>query len=185
MSHRTFETTRTQIRPTNEDDAEFVVELFNSPKWLKFIGDRKVRTAEDAKEYISKKMTPQLDRLGFSNYTVIRKRDQAKIGTCGLYDRDGLDGVDMGFAFLSQFEKQGYAFEASKKILEAAFTEFKLESVSAITIRENIDSQRLLEKLGFHFHDMTNLPDDPEDLMLYRIHKEEWKKNTSEEKSLR
>lgn len=43
--------------------------------------------------------------------TVIRKLDNVKIGTCGLYDREGIDGVDIGFAFLPEYEKKGFAFE--------------------------------------------------------------------------
>ncbi|MGA8855003.1 MAG: GNAT family N-acetyltransferase, partial [Christiangramia sp.] len=94
QNHKIFETERLTIRPTALEDATFIFELFNSPKWLQFIGDRKIRSVENAKNYISERMHPQLQKLGFSNYTIIRKSDNLKIGTCGLYDREVLNGID-------------------------------------------------------------------------------------------
>ncbi|MBN2236175.1 MAG: GNAT family N-acetyltransferase, partial [Bacteroidales bacterium] len=134
---KTFETERLLIRPTSVEDAEFIFELVNSPKWLQYIGDQNVKTIESAVEYIHLKITPQLNRLGYSNYTIIRKSDQTKIGTCGLYDRDGLEGIDIGFAFLPNFENQGYAFEATNKLKEAAIQEFGLQEINAITTKDN------------------------------------------------
>ena len=171
MKYKVFETERLIIKPTLENDAEFIFELYNTPKWVKYIGDRNIKTIENAKEYIKEKMIPQLERLGYSNYTLIRKDDNRKIGTCGLYDREGLEGIDIGFAFLPEYEKKGFAFEASKKVKEAAFNEFKIETISAITKKDNISSQKLLEKLGLKFTGTTKLPDDNEELLLYKIEK--------------
>ena len=44
-------------------------------------------------------MTPQFERLGYSNYTLIRKQDNQKIGTGGLYDRLGLKGLILDLQF--------------------------------------------------------------------------------------
>ncbi|MEZ5008622.1 MAG: GNAT family N-acetyltransferase [Chitinophagales bacterium] len=103
-NHKTFETERLIIRPTNESDAAFLMELLNTPKWIQNIGNRNINNLEDAKVYIQTKCTPQFERLGYGNYTVVRKSDQVKLGTCGLYDREGLEGIDIGFAFLPQYE---------------------------------------------------------------------------------
>ncbi len=167
--YQSFETERLILRPTVEEDAPFLVELLNTPKWLQYIGDRKVRSIEDAKEYVKNKISPQLKRLGYANYTVIRKSDGAKLGSCGLYDREGLEGVDIGFAFLPQFEKQGYAFESASKIKEAGFQVFDIEEISAITTKENIASQKLLEKLGLKYIKTIKIPNDDEDLLLYQL----------------
>ena len=169
MKYKSFETERLIIRPTSESDSEFIFELLNTPKWLKYIGDRNIKTVEDAKDYIKKKMISQLQRLGYSNYTLIRKQDNQKIGTCGLYDRDGLDGIDIGFAFLPEYEKKGFAFESSNKLKEVAFSEFDIKVISAITTKDNISSQKLLEKLGLKFIETTKIPNDDEELLLYKI----------------
>ena len=81
--------------------------------------------------------------------------------------RDGLNAPDIGFSFLSEFEGKGYGFEASKKLMEIAFSEFGLKKISAITTKENIASQKLIEKLGLKFQSIVQLPDDPEDLLYY------------------
>lgn len=168
--HIVFETKRLTLRPTSLDDASFIFELVNTPKWLHNIGDRKVYSTDAAKAYIQEKMLGQLERLGFGNYTVIRKADNVKMGTCGLYDREGLEEVDIGFAFLPEFEGQGYAFEAANKIKDAAFEEFKLTAISAITTKDNNSSQRLLDKLGFSPAGTKVLPGDDEELLLYKLH---------------
>lgn len=166
--HRTFETARLILRPTQEEDAAFIRELLNTPKWMKYIGDRKVKTVEEASEYIKIKMLPQLERLGYGNYTLIRKSDQHKVGTCGLYDREGLEGIDIGYALLPEYERKGYALEAASKLKEVAFAEFGVSEINAITTHNNTFSHKLLEKLGFKRMGTTRLPNDEEELLLFR-----------------
>ena len=167
--YKSFETERLILKPTTEADSSFIYELVNTPKWIKNIGDRNVNSNKDAANYIKNKITPQLEKLGFSNYTVIRKSDGIKLGTCGLYDRDGLDGIDIGFAFLPQFEKKGYAFESTSKLIEVAISDFKIKEIIGITTKENIASQKLLNKIGLKFEKMINIPNDDEELLLYKF----------------
>ncbi len=168
-NHLTLETERLNLKPTTVEDADFILRLMNTPKWLENIGDRNVKTIGDARNYIIAKMYPQLERLGFSNYTVIRKADGTKMGTCGLYDREGLEGVDIGFAFLPEYEGQGYAYESAQKVLETGLEHFGITRVSAITLETNLPSRKLIEKLGLTFSKMFRLPDDPEELMLFEL----------------
>lgn len=168
---RYLETERLILKPTTLDDAAFMLELLNTPKWLQYIGDRQVYTLEDAKAYILKRIVPQFERLGYANYTVVRKSDQAKLGSCGLYDREGLEGIDIGFAFLPQFEGKGYAFEGAQKLKEVAFSAFNIPEINAITTQQNMASQKLLEKLGLRFKELIEVPGDPEKLMFYSIQK--------------
>jgi len=171
MTYKTFETARLLLRPTSVEDAAFIYELLNTPSWLKYIGDRNVHSPEQAEVYIKEKMIPQLEKLGYANYTVIRKEDHEKIGSCGLYDREGLEGIDIGFAFLPAYERKGYALEASERIRDAAFKEFGITSISAITSKDNIASQNLLEKLGLNCTGTTVLPNDDEELLMYTLEK--------------
>lgn len=143
-AYKSFETERLLLKPMSKEDASFLLELLNLPKRIKYIGDRNVYTIKEAETYIKHKMTPQLKKLGFSSYTVIRKTDNAKVGSSGLYDREGLEGIDLGFAFLPLYEKMGYAFESANKLKDLAFNQFNLKHISAITTSENKDSQKLL-----------------------------------------
>ena len=162
-----FETSRLKLIPTNLQDAEFILELMNTPKWHQFIGDRKVYNLKQAQEYIQTKMLPLLHQRGFSNYTVILKSTNEKIGSCGLYDREKLEGIDIGFALLPQFENNGYGFEAAQRILEAAEKTFRLNHLSAITTQSNTASQKLLKKLGLI--EKESLQWDDETLLLFEI----------------
>lgn len=166
-----FETERLNLIPTSIADAAFIFELLNTPNWLKYIGDRKVHTLADATNYIKVKMIPQLERLGYGNFTITLKSTKEKIGICGLYDRAGLKGIDIGFAFLPQFEKQGYAFESAKIIMDAAFNQFNINRISAITTAANIGSQKLLNKLGLQFEKKFFMVGDSEELMLFKLEK--------------
>lgn len=167
--YKTFETERLIIRPTFTSDAEFILELLTSPKYIQFVGDKNLKNIEDAEKYINDRMITQLERLGYSNYTVIRKSDTMKIGGVGLYDREGVDGIDIGYSFLPDFEGKGYAFEAAVELKRAAKEDFNMKDLNAITVPENSGSRKLLEKLGFEFQEIIHIPNDPNELMLYTI----------------
>jgi len=111
-----LETKRLILVPTSKADGAFIFELMNSPKWIAYIGDRNIKTIADAEQYIAEKITPQHQDLGYGNYTVIIKSTNTKIGSCGLYNRAGLEGVDLGFAFLPEFEKQGFAYASIQSV---------------------------------------------------------------------
>lgn len=164
----TYQTERLILRLTALEDAAFIFELLNTPKWIQFIGDRNINNINDAEAYIKSYMLPVIKKNGFGNYTVIRKSDRVKIGCCGLYDREGVDGIDIGFAFLPEYENQGYALESSSKMKEIGIANFGLDQISAITNPENIGSQKLLEKLDLNFSEMITLPKSEETLMLYK-----------------
>ena len=67
-NYMSFQSERLIIRPTLEQDAELIYQLMNSPKFIKYVGDRQLYTVEDAEKYIQDKMLPQLHFLGYSNY---------------------------------------------------------------------------------------------------------------------
>ncbi|MFB0907452.1 MAG: GNAT family N-acetyltransferase [Spirosomataceae bacterium] len=166
-----FQTERLILRQTDISDATFLLELLNSPDWLTYIGDRQVYTQNDGVAYIKKKITPQFERLGYGSYTIIRKEDGAKIGSCGLYDRGGIDGIDIGYALLPQFYKKGFALEAVNEWKNIAFNQFGLKAIHAITNKENLSSQRLLKKMGFSFESFVTLPPETEEIMLFSLRK--------------
>ena len=171
QQHKSFQSERLIIRPTLEQDAELIYQLMNSPKFIKYVGDRQLYSVEDAEKYIQDKMLPQLHSLGYSNYSLINKKNGAKIGICGLYDREGLDGIDIGFGILPPYEGLGYAFESSSRIIKAGFEELEISEIKAITNKENISSQYLLVKLEFELKGTIMLPNENDELLLYKIEK--------------
>ncbi len=165
--YKTFETERLWLKPMDETDASFLLQIVNSPKWLQFIGDRNLHTEEAAAAYIKEKVTSQLERLGYGNNVVIQKKDNMPVGVCGLYDRPGLPIIDIGFAFLENFEGKGYGYEAASSLLKGAKENFGLDKVCAITSMENQASQKLLLKLGLEYIKMIKLENDKEEMLYY------------------
>lgn len=154
-----FATDRLWLRPTLEEDADFIVEVFNTPGALRFIGDRDINSKEQAQEFIFNRPLVQLEKLGYSNYTIVERVTGAKVGVAGLYERPYLDYADMGYALLPDYEGKGYAREASRRLLVAAQEDFELDTVCAITHPENHKSSALLLDLGFRQVDEVELPD--------------------------
>lgn len=168
---KNMETDRLLLKPISKSDASFILELYNSETFIKFIGDKKIRSLEDAENYITEKFLPQLERLGYGNYLIVRKSDEKKIGAVGIFEREGLDVQDIGFSFLDEFQGKGYGFESASKLLEMAFTDFNLNGISAITSKENIASQNLIKKLGLKYLKTVQLPNEDVELLYYELSK--------------
>ena len=164
-----IETDRLRIRRMSADDAQFMLGLLNEPSWLRFIGDRGVRTIEDARNYILNGPVDMYARLGYGFYIVELKASADKLGICGLAKRDFLDDPDIGFAFLPQYCGQGYAYEAAFAVLEYAKHEVGLKRVVATTRPDNVISAKLLEKLGLRYERMVRHPDGDRELKLFSI----------------
>lgn len=162
-----LETERLRIRRLSLEDATFILELLNDPAWLQFIGDFKVRTLEDAHTYLLKGPVAMYARLGFGLYLTELKESNVPIGLCGLIKRDFLDDVDIGFAFLPNFRKQGYGYEAAAAVLAYGKETFGLKRIMAITSLDNQASGSLLEKLGLHFERVIQYPTDGENVKLF------------------
>jgi len=144
-------TERLHLREVTAADAEFVIELLNTPKFKAFIGDRGVRTIEDAAKYIEGRFTKSYIENGFGLWLMGRAADAVAVGICGFVSRNELPDPDIGFALLPQFERQGYAFEAADAVMRYGRESLSLSRVLAITTLDNESSGRLLTKIGFVF----------------------------------
>ncbi|MFC0345724.1 GNAT family N-acetyltransferase [Epilithonimonas hispanica] len=164
---KTFETERLIMKLADLDDADFFLELYNTPSFIQYIGDRNLRTKEDAENYILNRFLPQFQKLGFGNYVVILKEDNTKIGAVGIFEREGLDVLDIGFSFLEKYEGKGYAYESANRLKEVAAIDFGVKKLSAITTKDNFSSQKLIEKLGLKFQKIITIPNDDAELMYY------------------
>lgn len=146
-----IETDRLVLRRQTVDDAPFVLALMNDPDWLRYIGDRGVRTLADARAYILDGAVAMYDLHGFGLYLVERKEDRVPIGLCGLLQRPFLDDVDLGFALAREHRGQGFAGEAAAATVAYSRDALGLDRIAALVSPDNAASIRLLEGLGFTF----------------------------------
>jgi len=162
------ETERLYIRELVESDAEFINQLLNAPSFIKYIGDRGVRTADAAADFIRDRYRQSYAIHGYGLYAVDLKSSGVPIGMCGFVRREMLDGPDLGFAFLPEHEGKGYGTESSIAMLEHGRGVLNFQRVFAITTLENFASIRLLEKLGFTLDRVIDTPEG-EKLNLFSV----------------
>jgi RimJ/RimL family protein N-acetyltransferase len=161
--YRQFATERLLIRPIKVTDKNFILDLLNTQGWLQFIGDRKVKDNIDAEKYIQNILD---NKNFFYNIFEIRETKQP-VGIITFLYRDNQQFPDIGFAMLPEFDKKGYAYEATKKYLEEIANEKTVNKVIAITLPDNTKSIRLIEKLGLKYE--YKFVDKSEVLHLYSL----------------
>ena len=159
-------TERLELRELVLEDDEFILRLLNEDGFLRFIGDKGVRTLADARGYLSKGPIDSYRRYGFGLY-LTSLRGNGPIGICGLVKRDSLPDVDVGFAFLEQYWSKGYASESAAAVLAWGREHLRLSRIIAITAPDNAGSIAVLQKIGLRFERMVNLPGDPQELRLF------------------
>lgn len=162
-----LETERLILREIVESDAEFILDLLNQPSFIKYVGNRGIDTLEKARDVIENRYRQSYAEFGYGLYIVELKETGEPMGFCGFVRREGLPDADIGFAFLPQFEKKGFAFESASALMKYGKEKLKLSRVLAITTQKNESSVRLLRKLGFEFESLIKLPHSPEELNLF------------------
>jgi len=156
------ETARLRLRHLAEHDAAFIVELLNDPGFLRFIGDRGVRTLDDALGYIANGPGASYAKYGHGLYCVETRDGGTPVGICGLLKRDTLEDVDLGYAFLPTGRGLGYAQESCLAVLERARDVHGYTRVIAIVNPTNLGSIKVLERLGFGYERAIEItPGDP------------------------
>ena len=166
---KAISTARLTIRLLTLGDAAFIVALLNDPDWLRFIGDKAVQTLDDARRYLAEGPLAMYELHGFGLFAVERNSDRLTIGTCGLIGRDGLDDVDIGYAFLPEARGQGFALEAAHAVLEHGLRTISINRIVAITDPDNAASTRVLERIGMRFERHLHMKDGANYVALYAI----------------
>ena len=164
-----LETERLMLRRFTLDDTSFIIDLLNTEGWIKYIGEKNVKTPDHARAYLENGPLKSYRNNEFGLALVELKVNHVPIGMCGLINRDYLDRLDVGFAFLPNHTGHGYALEIVKKTVEHAFRELKQEKLYAITLPHNYSSIKLLTKIGFSYNKNFITPDTNEELCLYLI----------------
>jgi RimJ/RimL family protein N-acetyltransferase len=162
-----LETDRLRLRRLSVDDAEFTLRLLNEPSFIQNIGDRGVRSIEDARAYILKGPVASYEKFGFGLWLIEEKGTGAPVGICGLLKRDVLEDVDIGYALLPEFWSRGYALESASAVMSYARERLGSNRVLAVVNADNQSSIRLLEKMGFHYDRMIRLSDDAPEIKLF------------------
>ncbi|QFU22366.1 GNAT family N-acetyltransferase [Shewanella eurypsychrophilus] len=163
-----LETTRLRLRHVRLTDAEFILELLNTPGFIDNIGDRGVRDLLQAETYLIDGPISSYQQNGFGLYLVERKESGEAIGLCGLVKRPQLDEPDLGYAFLPAFWGKGYAIESSLAVVEYS-KRLAISQLLGIVSPGNDPSIAVLEKLGMVFDSVLHWDEDDSEVLLYRL----------------
>lgn len=156
-----------EFAEASPEEAAFVARLLNDPDFLRYIGDRGVRTPAQACDYLRNGPLASYRANGFGLYRVVRKADGASMGMCGLLRRPTLAHADLGYALLPEFRGQGYVAEAAAGVLAQARDELRMDTVLAVVDPANTASIRLLDGLGFFYRQPVRLAEDDIELHLF------------------
>lgn len=160
-------TERLIIRQLTLKDCSFFFELVNDPAWIQNIGDRNVKTLQDAEDYLNDRIIPPYNDLGFGFYAVVDKETKTILGISGFIKRDELEHVDVGFAFLPQGRGKGYAFESTQALMDYGKKTLGFTTILGIANNENKRSHRLLEKIGLRFQRYIQLYNEEKEISLF------------------
>ena len=168
MNIETLRTERLFIRPANTEDAGFMLELLNSPGWIKYIGDRNVTNIDLAQTYIEDRLIRSYQQYGHG-LMVVADQSKNPLGLCGLLKRSYLEAPDLGFAILPQHQGQGFMYESSQAIIQHGITKLTLQKIYATTLKSNQRSQRLLKKLGFKYQRNMRIGTLDQEVQLFAL----------------
>ncbi|MFM2136595.1 MAG: hypothetical protein RL021_1995 [Bacteroidota bacterium] len=160
-------TDRLVLREFSLQDAPFVIRLLNTEGWLKHIGDRQVKTVEQAADYLERVIFPGYRSAGMGFWLMELQDGCLPVGLCGVIKRDYLEFPDVGYALLPEFERKGLAAEAVSAVLRHVRENSGINVICAIVTPANSPSIRLLERIGFAYKQKVIEPAELTELLLY------------------
>lgn len=146
-----LESERLTIEEAKTSEAPFYFELFNDPDWKRYINDKGLKTIEETRVYLDDVLSKNKKLKGLGFFSVRLKSSNELIGVTTALHRDALAYIDIGYGFLPKGRGKGFAYEATSLMLSYVQNKFKQKKVYALTVPENIRSQKLLKKLDFKF----------------------------------
>lgn len=164
-----LETERLHLRRVTPQDAGLMLAIWNDPAFVRFVGDRGIRSLDEALAAMQTGAFRLYAEFGYGPYALSLKEDGRQVGICGLFRREHLEHPDIGFALLPDFCGQGYAYEASVAVLAHARDDLGIKTLTAIVSPHNMASIALIEKLGLRFHRRITMPGDAEAISLYSM----------------
>jgi len=162
-----LETERLSLRRLTLDDAELMLAVWNDPAFIRYVGDRGIRTIEAARVALQEGALKLFSDFGYGPFRVALITDDSPVGVCGLFRREGLEEPDLGFSVLPEYWRKGYAYEAAREVVNHAATDIHLKRLTAVASPDNAASIALIEKLGLRFERMHRLPGDDDDVAIY------------------
>jgi len=148
-----FETDRMIVQRFRLDDSEFFFQVNGNAKVMQYIRPVKSREASDA--FLVENIRFYQDGSTLGRYAVFGKENGEFLGTFSFLYMSGDADFHLGYALLPDAWGKGFATELVREGITYFFDNRDKPAVFAITVAENIASQRVLIKSGFSYKGQT------------------------------
>ncbi len=151
----TLETERLILRQFREEDLDAYVEMVGDPEVMQYLGSGAMNRAE---AWRNMAMILGHWRLrGFGMWAVEEKSGGAMIGRVGCWRPEGWPGLEVGWALRRSSWGRGFASEAARASLAAAFDLLGERHVISMIHGQNAASIRVAQRLGMRLEGRTEL----------------------------
>ncbi|MEZ5456028.1 MAG: GNAT family N-acetyltransferase [Lysobacteraceae bacterium] len=164
---RVLDTARLRVRHFTVEDAAWVLRLLNEPDFITNIGDRNVRTVEEAQTFLQQGPMLAYARDGFGMFAVELPSSGGCVGMCGLLKREFTGEVDVGYAYFPEYSGMGYATEAAAAVIAWGRSACGLDRIVGFVSPHNTASIKVLQKLGMQYEKHAPIADGAEPILLY------------------
>lgn len=179
MAKICIETERLILRELVPEDAERMFLLDRNPEVMKYLGVKPF-----SKKALTRKMIRDIRRQyevnGIGRWAVVEKLSNLLIGWSGLkfleVEVNGYKNVyELGYRFLPEFWRKGYAMESAIASLNYGFENLNLDVIYAYSDTANDGSNHILRKLGFTETGKFIDPIDGEECFWFELNREDFK----------
>lgn len=151
-----LETDRFYLREFVAGDVHHLYDLDSDPEVMKWLTNGVTTEMSAIEESIQKtfEMMEKYDHK-FGIWAAIEKSSHAFLGWFhlrpGKKDTENLKKVELGYRLFRQYWGKGLATEGSSALMAKAFDELGVDEIFATTMKKNVASRKVLEKLNFEF----------------------------------
>jgi [ribosomal protein S5]-alanine N-acetyltransferase len=163
-----FESQRLYVQPYTKDDAAIFFALNGDAEIMQYIREPKSKEESDA--FLEENLKFYDAHPGLGRFAVFTKDDNIFAGSFSLLSIDDSQNIHLGYALLKPFHGQGLATELVMASFDYVFRTIPNESVHALTVAENIGSQKVLLKCGFRY--ITTMSHEGDEVMVYELQRD-------------
>ena len=139
------------LREFELKDATFVHEYAKNINVSKYVTWNTHNSVNDSIDYIKRSiLSYRLCRISNLAIAIFENGNEKVIGSTGLFQRSQTSPFtyELGYVLSETYWNKGYAREAVTTLINYAFQNFKIERIEAFCISNNIQSFKLMEKIG-------------------------------------
>lgn len=152
-------TDRLLVRETTLEDVDIFYRLYEDPSMTRFM-EGLFEDPEDEKRYQRDYIEKVYGLMGFGVWTLERLEDGAVIGRAGYSVRNGFDEAELGFLVGKEYQRQGYAFEACRAILDYGRDILGFDKVQTLVKEGNSVSIHMCQRLGFETEEVVEVEEN-------------------------